>query len=87
MCFNTQSAFLFLKYSGEDIKMSTRHKVDDDHYRVVSDDGRKSELYEKSFFGDTRIEVADHGSNGETTAYEADNGFFGFLTGGRGDKK
>ena len=47
--------------------------VDSNHYRVVSDDGSKSWLYEVSgLFGSSHcVEVAHHHDDGTTTAYEA----------------
>lgn len=71
--------------------MSEKIWVDDNHYRTVADDGRSSVLTEVTgFFGQihTPIEVADHHSDGTTTAYEADNGFWASsFNGSRGDKK
>jgi hypothetical protein len=72
--------------------MSSEKKwVDEDHYRVTSDDGKTSWLYEAdgSLLGtDTCIEVADHHSDGTTTAYEHEHGFMKSLfDGGRGKKK
>lgn len=49
-----------------------KNRVDDNHYRVVSDDGKTSWLYEShalSISGDTLIEVAKH-DGGTTVAYE-----------------
>ena len=60
--------------------------VDEDHYRVTSDDGKSSVLYEADggLFGpDTVVEVADHHSDGTTDAYEP----LSPLVGGRGDHK
>lgn len=67
------------------------------HIRETSGDGRRSDLYKVDSSpsglliwggkGD-HLEVADHKSNGETKAYEADNSFFGsLLSGGRGKEK
>lgn len=70
--------------------MSTKSRVDADHYRVTSDDGKTSTLYERSdsvFFPDRPVEVADNNSNGTTTAYEYDGGLFGLFRGGRGGRK
>lgn len=60
--------------------------VDNDHYRVVSDDGTKSWLYEADggLLGpDTCVEVTDHHSDGTTDAFEP----LSPLGGGRGDHK
>lgn len=64
--------------------MSEKHWVDDNHYRIVSDDGRTSRLYEADggLFGpDTCVEVADHDTDGTTVAYEPTDPLF---TNGRG---
>jgi hypothetical protein len=61
--------------------MSDKNWVDKDHYRVTSEDGSKSWLYEASkdmFLGiDHCIEVADHHSDGTTDAYEYKPTLFG----------
>ena len=62
--------------------MAEKHWVDSDHYRVVSEDGRESWLYEADgglVHPDTCIEKADHAEDGTTTAYEADNSVIGQL--------
>ena len=70
--------------------MSEKHWIDDEHYRVVSDDGTKSWVYKADggmFLQDTCTEVADHDGD-QTTAYEYDGGFFaGLFHGGRGKVK
>jgi hypothetical protein len=69
--------------------MSKKVKVDDDHYRIVTDDGRKSWLYEKDGSFDRCIEVAEHHPSGTTDAWEYDNGtIFNFLfNNSKGEKK
>ena len=69
--------------------MSKRSRVDSNHVRVTSDDGRRSYLYEVDALGpDVCKEVADHHKDGTTTAYEADNSFVGALFwGGKGRRK
>ncbi len=71
--------------------MGKKHWVDDDHYREVSDDGRKSWLYEADgglLSPDTCVEVAEHHEDGTTTAWEKDSSIFGELFwGGKGKKK
>lgn len=62
--------------------MSDKHWTDKNHYRVVSDDGSKSWLYEADggLFGpDTCKEVADHHDDGTTTAYEHEPGIISSL--------
>jgi hypothetical protein len=59
--------------------MAKREWVDKNHFRVVSDDGRRSWLYETDGWTDTCIEVADHHPDGTTDAYEADNSVVGQL--------
>lgn len=71
--------------------MAEKHWIDANHYRVVSEDGKTSWVYEAdgSLFGtDTCIEVADHNIDGTTTAHNYEYGIMNSLTnGGRGDKK
>lgn len=70
-----------------DCVMSEKVRVDDNHYRIVEDDGKTSRLYETDggLFGpDTCVEVADHHPDGTTTAYEPTDPLF---TDGRGKKK
>jgi len=71
--------------------MSKKTWVDSDHYRVTSDDGRSSRLYNSPgwFRPDTCVEVADHHSDGTTTAYEPASFVQSLLNGGddRGSKK
>ena len=58
--------------------MSNKSWVDKNHYRVTSNDGRKSYLYEtdNSLFGpDKCVEVAEHHQDGTTDAYEYDPSF------------
>ncbi len=67
--------------------MSEKVWVDDNHYRIVADDGKTSHLYEADggLFGpDTCVERADHHPDGTTTAYEPADPLF---TDGRGSKK
>ena len=67
-----------------------KHWVDSKHYRVVSDDGSKSHLYESRAADivptrDKCIEISDHRKDGTTQAYEANGSL---LWGdGRGKKK
>ena len=69
--------------------MTEKHWVDKNHYRVVSEDGRKSWLYEADdsilspLIRDECVEVAVHHPDGTTTAYEYNSGLFGE----RGDPK
>ena len=59
----------------EHIMAREKHRVDDKHYRIVRDGGRRSDLYEKSTHiigGDKRVEITDHHSDGTSTPYEAD---------------
>lgn len=71
--------------------MSKKVWVDSDHYRIVSDDGRSSELYESPgwFSPDRCVEVTDHNADGTTDAYEVAGFVEAFLNGGdlRGDHK
>ncbi|MCZ7652538.1 MAG: hypothetical protein M5U13_15755 [Thermoanaerobaculia bacterium] len=70
---------------------SKKHWVDRDHYRTVSDDGRRSVLHKANhgILGiDYPEEVAIHHEDGTTTAYEYDYSLFGFFFGdGRGRRK
>jgi hypothetical protein len=66
--------------------------VDNDHYRLTSDDGRESWLYERhdNVLGhtDVCIERADHFSDGTTKAYEYDYSLTSAIcSGGRGKEK
>ena len=65
--------------------------VDKNHYRVTSEDGRRSYLYEADgglFFPDTCKEIAEHHKNGKTDAYEPDTSVIGGLFFGcKGKKK
>ncbi|MGV3661090.1 MAG: hypothetical protein ACO1TE_12960 [Prosthecobacter sp.] len=74
--------------------MSEKHWVDDKHYRLVSDDGKKSWLMESSpkILGigppDIPLEVSEHHSDGTTDAYEYDGSLVGSLVfGNKGRKK
>lgn len=70
--------------------MSKSARVDKNHHRDTSDDGKTSYLYKDGSLisPDTCIEVADHHSDGTTTAYKYDGGFLNSLFhGGRGEKK
>jgi len=64
-----------------------RSWVDNSHYRDTTDDGKTSYLYEAGTFSDTLIEIADHHSDGSTTAYEAGGILDSIFSGGRGDAK
>ena len=61
--------------------------IDDDHYRVTDDDGRRSYVYEFGFFGDTCVEIADHHEDGTTTAYEVGGVLDSIFNDGKGDPK
>lgn len=65
--------------------------VDDNTYRVTSDDGKRSWLYESDgnpLSPDVCTEVADHNEDGTTDAYEYDGGIFADLFfGSKGSKK
>lgn len=62
--------------------------VDSNHYRVTTDDGRKSYLYETDGWSDHCIEVADHHEDGTTDAYEVDSSISGvFFHDGKGKHK
>ncbi len=69
--------------------MSKKVNVDDDHFRIVTDDGRMSWLYEKDGNFDRCIEVAEHNQDGTTDAWEYDNGtIVNFLfNNSKGEKK
>ena len=71
--------------------MSEKHWIDDEHYRVVSDEGDKSWLYKADgglWFPDSCIEVAEHHSDGTTDAYEYDGSFMSSqFYGGKEAKK
>lgn len=69
--------------------MSEKHWVDNNHYRTVSDDGKTSYLYEVSgiLCESHCVEIADHHSDGSTTAYEVGGLLDSIFSGGRGAKK
>lgn len=68
--------------------MSTKHRIDSDHYRVVSDDGRHSEVYRENgwFQNDTRVECAHHEKDGNTYAYDPPS-LLGEFFGSKGNPK
>jgi hypothetical protein len=49
-----------------------KHRIEDNHDRAVSDDGKRSYLYEVSGILRTShcVEIAEHHSNGTSDAYE-----------------
>lgn len=70
--------------------MSEKHWVDRNHYRTVSEDGKTSYLFKADgglFHPDTCEEIADHHSDGTTTAYKSDNSLLSLNGGGRGERK
>lgn len=68
--------------------MGNKEWVDKNHYRVTSDDGRKSWLYETDGWFSHCVEVAEHHQGGTTDAYEADSSIIGQLFhGGKGKHK
>ncbi len=79
-------------YGTQEDAMAEKHRVDDTHFREVSDDGRKSYLYEDgggilSPFPKC-VEITEHYENGTTQAFEVDHGIVaGLLYGGKGDPK
>jgi hypothetical protein len=64
-----------------------RSWVDDNHYRDTSEDGKTSYLYEAGTFSDTPVEIAEHHSDGSTTAYEVGGILDSIFNGGKGDQK
>jgi hypothetical protein len=63
-------------------------QVDDDHYRVVTDGGRRSWLYETKESGiDVCIETAVHDEDGTTTAYEPPSFWDHWFNDSKGKKK
>ncbi len=68
-----------------------KHWVDENHYRTVDDDGKRSYLYKNDgdfFFPDTCIEISVHNRDGTTDAYEPDTTIIGvFLNDCLGTKK
>ncbi len=66
-----------------------KHWVDDNHYRVVSDDGKTSYLYEVSgiLCSSTCVEIAEHHDDGTTDAYEVGGVMDSIFNGGKGRKK
>lgn len=71
--------------------MSEKKWVDDKHYRVVSEDGKESYLYEADgglFHPDSCVEIAKHHEDGTTDAYTVDKSLLGWIFGdGTKDKK
>jgi hypothetical protein len=65
------------------IEIGEKVWVDKDHYRVVSDDGRTSYLYEAGglFSSDRCVEISEHHEDGTTDAYEVDTSILGVLRG------
>jgi hypothetical protein len=61
--------------------------IDDQHYVVVSDDGRESTTYRTGFFMDEPVEHTDHYEDGTSQAYEHDYSWKGPFFGGRGKAK
>ena len=54
-----------------------KHWVDDEHYRIVSKNGKESLLYraESGILGvDSIQEISEHRENGTTQAYEFEGG-------------
>lgn len=66
-----------------------KHWVDDSHYRVVSDDGRTSYLYEVSgiLCNSHCVEITEHHSDGTTDAYEVGGVLDSIFNGGKGKHK
>jgi len=50
-------------------------RVDNEHHRVTSEDGKESYLYKTDGFSDYCVEYAEHHSDGTTTAYENPGAF------------
>jgi hypothetical protein len=68
--------------------MPSEVRVDADHVRVTSDDGRSSALYEVSALGErVLVEVADHHADGTTEAYESNSTRGLLFDDGRGARK
>ena len=67
--------------------MAEKEWVDDRHYRVVSDDGRKSYLYETDGWSSWCVEVAEHHEDGTTDAYEHGGIIDDMFWGGKGKHK
>jgi len=68
---------------------SEKHWVDKNHYRVTSDDGKTSYLYEVSGILCTShcVEIAKHHSDGTTDAYEVGGVLDSLCGDGTGKKK
>jgi hypothetical protein len=68
---------------------SEKHWVDDNHYRLVSDDGKTSYLYEVSgiLATSTCVEITEHHSDGTTDAYETGGLLDSIFNGGKGKHK
>ncbi len=59
-----------------------KHWIDNDHYRQVSEDGSRSEVYKSNLIiRDDLVEVSDHNPDGTTDSYEADTSLYGCLVG------
>lgn len=62
--------------------MPSEARVDANHVRVTSDDGRSSALYEVSALGPrVPVEVTDHHRDGTSSAYEPASCLQAFVTG------
>ena len=62
--------------------MSKESRVDANHHRVTSDNGRHSTLYEVDGCGNQRaVEHADHHPDGTTKAYEPGSCLTALITG------
>jgi len=78
-----------IKYKEAD-EMSEKSWVDKNHYRITSEDGCKSWLYETyGIFGASKcVEVAEHYPDGTTEAWEADpEAYWNIFSNGKGKKK
>ena len=68
--------------------MSDKEWVDNDHYRVTSEDGRTSYLYKTDGWTSQCEEIAEHHKDGTTDAYEVDSSIIGALFhGSKGEHK
>jgi hypothetical protein len=69
--------------------MGDKHWVDNNHYRTVSDDGKTSYLYEVTgIFGTSHCtEIAEHHSDGTTTAYEVGGLLDSIFNSDKGSRK
>ena len=78
--------YQIIRKEGEE-SMAEKHWVDNDHYRVVSEDGKTSYLYEAHLLGDICTEVAEHHKDGSTDAYERGGIIDDLFWGGKGKHK